>query len=190
MSKTSNKWEMKLKQADQLRKSGSEALWERVKLIVQVSKDAEFAAWCEENKTDLYGYLDAVVSDFSDSFLTVESVYEMNPKKADWVRHGYRYLLAEWIASREKKEYDSHRYKTMWEASEVENAAFRTVLENPRTKKAKEAVAVLKDAAPVVIKSTKQDYKRLYQKARERITELENQVETLRQKLERVHAHT
>lgn len=97
MAKT--KWEMKMREARELRKKGAEVLFERICLLVACYDDTQFRAWHADNETDELDYLDEELSDTAASFMTLKAVLVAYPERESWVKHNIRDLIAEIIAS-------------------------------------------------------------------------------------------
>tara|TARA_R100001086_G_scaffold245991_1_gene177644 strand:- start:158 stop:601 length:444 start_codon:yes stop_codon:yes gene_type:complete len=135
-------WKMKLKQAREMRVSASEALFERVKLLVEIFESDDYQQYCRDEQLDEMAELDGAVDDFSGSFATVMAVYKMNPDQDAWRKHGYRYLLAEYrqelADNRPKKERINWRHR-------YEEAQNTIIMLQGQVKSLREQVKTLED---------------------------------------------
>jgi hypothetical protein len=88
------KWRIKINEARELRKKGSELLYDRVALLAACYDDADFRQWHVDEGTNELDYLDEELSDVAATFLTMKAVLDANPNKEDWIRHNVRDLIA------------------------------------------------------------------------------------------------
>lgn len=88
------KWEMRMHKARELRKKGSELLFDRVTLLVSCYVDDEFRAFHASNGTNELDFLDDELNDTAASFLTLKAVLDSYPAKDEWVKHNIRDLIA------------------------------------------------------------------------------------------------
>jgi len=89
------KWELKMHEARELRKKGSELLFDRVSLLAECYNDEDFRAWHAEHGTNELDFLDGEVSDTATTFLTLHAVLLTYPDRDSWVKHNIRDLIAE-----------------------------------------------------------------------------------------------
>lgn len=89
------KWETKLNEARELRKRGSELLFDRVVLLVDCYEDDAFRAWCSETETNEVDYLDTELNDTAATFMTLKAVLHHYPVRDEWVKHNIRDLIAQ-----------------------------------------------------------------------------------------------
>jgi hypothetical protein len=125
------KWEQKMNQQRELRKRGSEVLYERVHLLVEVYNDIRFREWCEECKVVDLDYLDEEVSDVATNFLTLKAVLDTYPDVESWKKHNIRDLLAEALSASksDRKEREKISWKERCLAAERECERLRAELE-------------------------------------------------------------
>jgi hypothetical protein len=89
-------------EARELRKKGSELLFDRVTLLNECYEDEDFRAWHAEHGTNELDFLDDELSDTAASFLTLRAVLKAFPDRNDWVKHNIRDMMAEAIESDKK----------------------------------------------------------------------------------------
>jgi hypothetical protein len=92
---TTSNWEAAINRQRELRRRGSELLYDRVKLLCNVYEDTEFHDWCRENGMTDLEYLDAELSDVACEFMTLKAVFVSHPSVEDWVGGDIRKLIAE-----------------------------------------------------------------------------------------------
>lgn len=115
MSAKKLKWEVKLHEAREMRKRGSELLFDRVTLLAGVYNDGQFRAWCAETDTIDLDYLDEELSDTAAAFMTLLAVLHAYPTRDEWVKHNIRDLIAQVIADQaEKTKRDRENPKPTW----------------------------------------------------------------------------
>ena len=109
------KWETQLHEARELRKRGSELLFDRVALLVSVYNDGSFRSWCAANETVDLDYLDEELSDTAASFMTLKAVLVEHPTRDEWVKHNIRDLIAQVIESQaESRKRDGEPKRPSW----------------------------------------------------------------------------
>jgi hypothetical protein len=91
------KWELRMNEARELRRRGSELLFDRVSLLVSCYEDEDFRAWHADNGTNELDFLDFELSDTAASFLTLKAVLDANPERELWAKHNIRDLIADVI---------------------------------------------------------------------------------------------
>lgn len=130
------KWEVKMHEARELRKKGSELLFDRVSLLADCYEDEDFRSWHEANGTNELDFLDEELSDTAASFLTLLAVLKTYPDRESWVKHNIRDLIAEVIEMDKKpRERTVPSWKEKCLAAEkecerlrVENASLKETL--------------------------------------------------------------
>ena len=122
-------WRMKLHDARQLKKQGTQVLFDRVKLLCECYADAEYRRWCEDQGEAVEDQLDAEVSDFCQSFLTVKAVYDANGDVDAWQRHGFAYLAHEVAESQRKESRPGISYKQLYQQALKEIERLRAEIE-------------------------------------------------------------
>lgn len=130
------KWELKMHEARELRKQGSELLFDRVNLLTECYEDADFRAWHESNQTNDLDFLDGELSDTAATFLTLHAVLMKYPDRESWIKHNIRDLIAEVIELDKKpRERNVPSWKEKCIAAEkecerlrVENASLKETL--------------------------------------------------------------
>lgn len=109
MSIIEQKWEMKMNEAKKLRKKGAELLFKRVSLLIECYLDAEFLAWCEENRTNEIDFLDNELEDTACDFLTLKAVMEAFPTVESWRKHNLRDMIADCLVATKKEKRPATR---------------------------------------------------------------------------------
>lgn len=79
-------WRLKMKEQRDLRSRGSELLYERVKLLMDVEADPDFTAYCDEQGVEPLDELDNEVAEIAASFATLKEVMRVYPKKSSWTK--------------------------------------------------------------------------------------------------------
>lgn len=135
MSKKKSKWELKLHEAREMRKRGSELLFDRVSLLVACYDDDAFRSWCSETETNEVDYLDAELNDTAATFMTLKAVLHQYPVREEWVKHNIRDLIAQVLAEQaEKTKRERENPKPTWKeralAAEAECERLRAELAN------------------------------------------------------------
>lgn len=126
---TKKKWELKLHQARELRKQGSEILFDRITLLVACYDDEGFRKWCADSETDELNYLDEEVSDVAATFLTLKAVLAEFPTKEEWLKHNIRVMIATVIANQKdarEETMDRPKWKERALAAEAECERLRS----------------------------------------------------------------
>jgi hypothetical protein len=128
------KWELKMKQARDLKKQGSEILFDRVSLLVACYNDSDFRAWAADQGTNELDFLDEELSDTAASFLTLKAVLDAYPEKESWTKHNVRDLIAQVLSDEKKKRDRDDAKRVSWKeralAAEQECERLRGELEN------------------------------------------------------------
>ena len=146
------KWELALREARELRKKGSEILYERVVLLNQCFDDPDFRAWCDEQGTNGADYLDEELSDWAVDFMTLRAVLQSHPSREEWVKHNIRELIAMAIESAKHAKGDDAKPRQSWKArcSELEKECERLRAELASLQKTLEIVVSAKERAAAV----------------------------------------
>lgn len=146
-------WKLLLKRANELRALGAETLFERVGVLIAVYESPSYREYCMAQEIRREELLDAELSDITDRpFLTVKSVYERNPDADIWKRHGFRYLLNEWLDDTKKPKKQGRSYKKEYEALQEELERLREEFASYR-REAEAKIATLENALRCVSKS-------------------------------------
>ena len=146
MSVRKSKWEVKLHEAREMRKRGSELLFDRVSLLVACYDDEAFRAWCAENETDELDYLDTELNDTAANFMTLKAVLHQYPVREEWVKHNIRDLIAQVIAEQaEKTKRERENPKPTWKE--------RALLAEAECERLRAEVASMKESLGIVASS-------------------------------------
>lgn len=134
------KWELKLKEARDLRSKGASMLFDRVSLLVECYNDPSFRKWHADNNLNELDVLDKEVSDVSGStFLTVKAVFERFPDREDWVQSGFRDLTAKLML---EKKVDKQSTRVSWKD--------RALVAERENERLKAEIAQLKESIGIV----------------------------------------
>lgn len=138
MTKTVEKWEVKMNQQRKLKAKGAEVLFERVSICVACFEDPEFVDWCVENGTDSLEFLDEELSDTAVNFSTLAKVLETFPTKEEWVKHNIRTMIAMVLEDQKSKKDGEPNQRVAWKerclAAEAELEKLRLELKAIREK--------------------------------------------------------
>ncbi len=124
-----------MNEARELRKRGSDLLFDRMSLLCECYSDSDFRSWHAANNTNELDFLDDELSDTAATFLTLKAVFESHPTKEEWSKHNIRDLIAMVIESEaesKKRENDTKRpsWKERALAAERECETLRAEIES------------------------------------------------------------
>lgn len=146
-------WRTRMKKQRDLKQKGSQILWQRVKLLIEIEEDSEFHDWCNDQGVDVYEQLDQEVAEINGSYLMLKAVMDAYPEEAAWEKR-LDVLIAE-VRNRQKKprkDRESISWKERALAAERECERLRGELERATARIADlerivDAVAPLRSAS-------------------------------------------
>ena|SRR3990167_3181964 len=147
--KNEKTWSQKLAESQGLKKQGSEFLYERVILYIEISKDKDFIADCRHRRVDPHYELSRELDDSPiKCFAHAIEMMELFPKKEDWKTLGTQKIIAKTKIHRDEQEKLHHppvprppkatRDRTASELKE-ENERLKRVVEKANDKAKKDA---------------------------------------------------
>ena len=90
-------WRMRMHEQRELKKMGTAVLYERVLLLIEIEKDPQFTAWCEQQGVAVLDQLDDELADVAFEYLTLKAMMEQYPTIEEWQAVSLRQMVAQYI---------------------------------------------------------------------------------------------